>query len=198
VSKTRAIAESAKFLQQFLRSPTVTGAIAPSSSYLAERVVEWIDWDQTKALLEWGPGTGSFTELILSRKPAACRYLAIELNPEMCAALRRRFPRIEIRQESVAEVARICEQECIEQVDCVVCGLPWAAFSDALQTEFMDALRCVLRPGGQFTTFAYLHGLTLPAGQRFRAKLGQYFSQVAYSRTVWRNLPPAFVYRCRR
>jgi phospholipid N-methyltransferase len=176
----------------------VTGAVAPSSGFLAKRVVEWIDWDATSALIEWGPGSGAFTREILDHKPPTCRYVAMEINPDMCAMLRQRFPEIEIRQESVADVARICEQECIEQVDCVVSGLPWAAFSDALQTEFLDALMCVLRPGGQFTTFAYLHGMTLPAGQRFRRKLGQYFAEVTQSPTVWLNVPPAFVYRCRR
>ena len=51
-------------------------------------------------------------------------------------------------------------------------------------------------PGGQFATFAYLQGLLLPAGQRFKDKLAQSFSKVEKSPTVWRNLPPAFVYRC--
>ena len=59
-------------------------------------------------------------------------------------------------------------------------------------------LRRVLKPGGQFVTFAYLQGLLLPAGRRFRAKLKRSFSDVTKSKIVWRNLPPAFVYRCRR
>lgn len=161
-------------------------------------MVEWIDWEKTDTLFEWGPGTGSFTSLILERKPDRCRYVAMEINPDLCAILTERFPGIEIRQESVASVARICESECIEQVDCVVCGLPWASFSDAMQDEFLDAMMCVLRKGGQFTTFAYLHGLTVPAGQHFRRKLHRYFSTVSRSEVVWLNLPPAFVYRCVR
>jgi phospholipid N-methyltransferase len=56
----------------------------------------------------------------------------------------------------------------------------------------------VLRPGGQFVTFAYLHGLPLPAGRRFANRLPEYFSEISRSRTVWMNLPPALVYRCRR
>ena len=52
--------------------------------------------------------------------------------------------------------------------------------------------------GYVFTTFAYLQGLLLPAGQHFKRKLSDYFSQVRRSETVWFNLPPAFVYRCRR
>ena len=59
-------------------------------------------------------------------------------------------------------------------------------------------MMAVLRPGGQFATFAYLQGLLLPAARRFRANLGRSFSQVERSPTAWTNLPPAFVYRCRR
>jgi hypothetical protein len=55
----------------------------------------------------------------------------------------------------------------------------------------------VLGKGGQFVTFAYLQGLILPAAQRFRKLLKQYFSEVSTSRTVWLNVPPAFIYRCR-
>ena len=38
----------------------------------------------------------------------------------------------------------------------------------------------------------------IPAGRRFRGQLNESFSHVESSPTVWRNLPPAFVYRCRR
>lgn len=192
------VATSAKFLREFLRAPSTTGAVAPSSPALAETIVGWIDWPNTRALLEWGPGTGAFTELILERRPPHCRYLAIEINADLCALLRQRFPALDLRQESVANAAHLCHREGIDQVDCVVSGLPWAAFTDTMQTEFLDAMMGVLRRGGQFTTFAYIHGMALPAGRSFRQKLRRYFSSVAESEIVWLNLPPAFVYQCRR
>jgi len=55
-----------------------------------------------------------------------------------------------------------------------------------------------MSPNGQFVTFAYLQGLLLPPGRRFVALLPKYFTHVSRSRTVWLNLPPAFVYQCRR
>ncbi len=198
LSEIDSLGSSVKFLREFIKAPGVTGAVAPSSPFLAETIVNWIDWSQTSSLLEWGPGTGSFTEYILRRKPESCRYLAMEVNSKMCKILRARFPGIEICEESVAQVSRICDQECIEEVDCVISGLPWAAFTDAMQDEFLEAMMCVLRRGGQFTTFAYVHGLALPAGRNFRRRLRRYFAQVTQSKVVWLNLPPAFVYRCRR
>jgi phospholipid N-methyltransferase len=192
------VATSVRFLREFVRAPKITGAVAPSSPALAETIVQWIDWPHTRALLEWGPGTGSFTARILARKPSHSRYMAMEINPELCEVLRERFPNVELHQESVANVAQLCHREGIEQVDCVVSGLPWASFSDAMQDQFLEAMMGVLRKGGQFTTFAYIHGIALPAGRSFRQKLRRYFSEVSESEVVWLNLPPAFVYRCRR
>jgi phosphatidylethanolamine/phosphatidyl-N-methylethanolamine N-methyltransferase len=40
--------------------------------------------------------------------------------------------------------------------------------------------------------------MTLAAARRFRASLRATFDEVMISATVWRNLPPAFVYVCRR
>jgi phospholipid N-methyltransferase len=83
-------------------------------------------------------------------------------------------------------------------VDCIVSGLPWAAFPAALQVKILDEMMLVLKPGGKFVTFAYLHGLPLPPARKFRALLPRYFTSVGKSPVVWLNLPPAFVYRCRR
>ena len=84
------------------------------------------------------------------------------------------------------------------KVDAVVCGLPWASFPRSLQDEIMDAMLEVLVPDGRFATFAYWQGVVLPPGIRFGRLLKERFRMVERSTTVWRNLPPAFVYRCVR
>ena len=80
--------------------------------------------------------------------------------------------------------------------DAATSGKPWAVFPENLQRDLLSALKTVLKPGGQFCTFAYLQGMILPAAQRFRKLLNEELSEVHISRIVWRNLPPAFVYRC--
>jgi phosphatidylethanolamine/phosphatidyl-N-methylethanolamine N-methyltransferase len=191
-------AKYAGFLKQFLLRPQAVGAIAPSSEALAEAMVDWIDWPNVRAVAEYGPGTGVFTRHVLARMQDGAKFFAVEINPAFAEHLRAAYPHVTVHQESVGKVRELCRREGIDQLDAVVCGLPWAAFPRPTQVEFLDALMSVLRPGGQFVTFAYLQGLLLPAGQRFRAMLRRYFADVQLSPTVWRNLPPAFVYRCRR
>lgn len=185
------------FIRQFLRNPAAIGAVAPSSTGLAQRMVEWIDWPCVDAVAEYGPGTGVFTRSILDAKRPESDFFAIELNGEFCQGLADAFPDVRVFNDSVANIAVHCRELGIAHLDAVICGLPWAAFPTALQRECLEALRSVLKPGGQFATFAYLQGLLLPAGQRFRRLLPRYFESVETSPVVWNNLPPAFVYRCR-
>jgi phospholipid N-methyltransferase len=190
--------QSLKFFLEFVRHPIQVGAVLPSSAGLCRALAEWIDYDSAKALAEFGPGTGAATPHILERLRPETRFFAIERSPDFATIFRERFPDVTLYEDSAVNVAAICGKEGIDQLDAVLCGLPWASFPESLQNELLDAIRKVLRPGGQFVTFAYLQGVPLPAGQRFRKKLREYFSEVGRSPVVWRNVPPAFIYRCRR
>lgn len=186
------------FLREFLRHPGQIGAIAPSSEALAREIVSGVGVETAEVVLEYGPGTGAFTGEILRNLPRGGRLIAIEQSPELAASLRGRYPQTDVHNGSVADVADVLGERGLQQADCVICGLPWAAFGAERQDRLMSAMLDVLRPGGWFTTFAYLQGLLLPAARRFRRRLGEWFAEVQTSPTVWRNLPPAFVYRCLR
>lgn len=186
------------FLNNFLRKPTQVGAVAPSSRALSEMLVDSCDWSQVRYAVEFGPGTGVATEVILQRLHADAKFFAIEQSADLAQATRKRCPEAEVVEGCVTEIQRYCSQRQFPHVDAVVSGLPWASFSAALQNDIFQAMFRVLRPGGSFATFAYLQGTQLPAGKRFAELLKQNFSTVVKSPVVWRNLPPAFVYRCVR
>jgi len=186
------------FLKQFIANPMTTGAIAPSSAALAQTMIEDLGLENAEAVLEYGPGTGVFTDYILrSLKPAA-KFAAIELNPEFAQRFKARYPSVRLFEDTVANARTICDRAGMRAVDCVISGLPWAAFPESVQVECLDELMRVLKPGGRFVTFAYVHGLALSRGKKFASLLPSYFTTVLKSPVVWMNLPPAFVYRCRR
>lgn len=187
-----------RFLLEFIRRPQNTGAVAPSSEALAGEIVRDIGIDEAELVVEYGPGTGAFTGRILHHLSADAELIAIENNDRMLDELRARHPGVEVVHDSIANAPQILEARGYDpgSVDSIVSGLPWAAFHDDLQDRLLNATLEILEPGGHFATFAYIHGLALPAGRRFRGKLEAKFSAVERSRIVWRNLPPAFVYRC--
>ncbi len=186
-----------RFLSSFLRHPVATGAVAPSSYYLAQEMVRWVAWSDVATCVEFGPGTGAFTPTILKVVREGTRFFAVELNESFADTMAKRFPEVETVCRSVEEIADICDEREVSRIDCIICGLPWAGFSAQLQQTLMKAVLSRLSDGGYFATFAYLQGTLLPAGIRFRRLLQESFGEVRCSRTVWRNLPPAFVYQCR-
>jgi len=182
--------------RRFLRNPGRIGAIAPSSNGLCRELVTWLEIDNAAAVAELGPGTGAVTRELLRQKGKTTRFFAVELDPEICKVFRETMPGVKLYNANACELENICREENIEALDAVVCGLPWASFPEELQRSILSALVKSLAPRGKFTTFAYLQGLVLPAGKRFRKLLNEYFSNVETSKVVWRNLPPAITYRC--
>ena len=183
-----------QFIKAFLKHPTKTGAIAPSSVGLSELITDTADLSEASAVIELGPGTGVFTEKIIQKIPEGTVFIAIELNVDFVQATRDRCPDVEIHHDSATNARQYLEAHDLDHCDCIICGLPWASFSESLQDDLLNTITDILRPGGRFLTFAYLQGLLLPAGQRFRKKLRSHFSQVTTTKTVWCNVPPAFVY----
>jgi phosphatidylethanolamine/phosphatidyl-N-methylethanolamine N-methyltransferase len=188
----------AAFLREFVRRPTQIGAVAPSSDALARAMVDGMDWERARVVVECGPGTGAITPRILERLGPGTRFFAVEVNETCARELKRRHPGLTVHRACVSDLTGICRSAGVSGVDVVISGLPWAAFGDEGQARFLGAIYEALRPGGQFATFAYSHAAGLPAGRRFRGLLARTFSEVERSRSVWRNLPPAFVYRCRK
>jgi phospholipid N-methyltransferase len=190
--------EYAKFLRVFLRAPALTSAIVPSSRWLAERMIEGLRLDQAKVVVELGPGTGAFTQVIQKELHPAATFLAVEINSVFASHLKRKFPRVHIINDSAEQLQQHLKRLGASSADCVLSGLPWAGFTFEDQRRLLTAVHTALRPGGCLTTYAYNHTAWLNGGRRFRKLLRSTFGSVTTTRTEWRNLPPAFVYRCQK
>ncbi len=183
------------FLGEFVRQPLKVGAILPSSKALSRVVVASCHINPADTIVELGPGTGAFTGLILKRLGARGRLMAVELNPTHAEILRRRFPKCEVIEDSAEHLTRHLDGEL---ADCIVSGLAWGTMRPRLQNQILRAILRSLKPGGQLVAFAYVHAAWLPTSRRFRQRLERHFKQVETTPIVWRNLPPAFVFRCVR
>lgn len=186
------------FVREYLRAPRTIGAVAPSSRGLAELIVDLAGVAQADVIVEYGPGTGAFTRRILEVKRPEAKLVAVEFHPAMAEQLRRRFPQVDIVEDSAVHLCRILAERGLGKVDSIVSGLPWAAFDAELRDQLLEATLACLKPGGRFATFAYLEGSILAGGRRFRRKIRRLFTEVHRSPIVWANMPPAFVYQCIR
>jgi phospholipid N-methyltransferase len=149
-------------------------------------------------IVEFGPGTGPITRALIESKPANAKLIAIERNEEFVTMLREKHPDLDVVHDCVQQLSRILAARGEKAADRIVSGLPWAAFDESLQREIMKTAHDALTDDGVFVTFAYLQGFALPPAWRFRKLLHEMFSDVRQSDVVWRNVPPAFVYACRK
>ena len=186
--------QTRQFLKNFIRRPVETGAIAGSSRGLADVITEVARLEGARVVVELGPGAGVFTEAIARRIDPGATFLSVEINREFVQATRARCPEVTVVHGCAVNTDAHLQDLGFDGCDRIICGLPWASFSESRQDEILEAVTSVLRPGGRFVTFAYRQGVLLPGGRRFRKKLESCFSRVTTTRTVWLNVPPAFVY----
>jgi phospholipid N-methyltransferase len=191
-----AVAERLQFLGAFLREPARVGSLAPSSPALAQAMLCGCDLKSARTVVEFGPGTGAFTRPILERIGRHTAFLALELDDEHVRGLRRRFPALSVYHDSAEQIQKYLAQHRRTKADYIISGLPWANMPVKAQEQILSAMLASLAPDGMFTTFAYVHACWLPRARRFRERLKKHFARVRTSRIVWKNVPPAFVYRC--
>jgi phospholipid N-methyltransferase len=185
------------FLRQFLSDPVTIGAIAPSGAQLAARMVDSAAIAPGHVVAELGAGTGPMTEELLRRHPDN-PLVVLEPMAELAATLRARFPAAHVVEAFAQDLPTICADWGHHPVDRVVSSLPWAIWSQELQTEILTGVLDAMAPDGRMVTFTYWHAQPLPAARRFKQFLEEHFQTVTRSGIAWRNLPPAFVFVCDR
>ncbi|WP_432832052.1 class I SAM-dependent methyltransferase [Dactylosporangium sp. CA-092794] len=187
-----------EFLREFLRDPFTVAAVTPSGRRLAEVVTAPVPRTGAPLVVELGPGTGAFTAEIQRRLAGRGRHLAIEINERFAGRLAARFPEVDVAVADARGLRDVLARRGHRHADVIVSGLPWAAFTPGRQDDLLDAVVAGLAPHGAFTTFAYTHTRWAPPARRLRRTLRARFEEVVLGRTVWANMPPAFVYSCRR
>ena len=190
------VLEHLEFFQAFIREPASVGALSPSSRALALAMIQGFTLHRADTIVELGAGTGAFTGPILERIGKDTTFFAMELDRIHARGLKRRFPRLTVYNDSAERMLEYLGLHHKCHADYIVSGLPWANIPPEVQDRIIEAILASLAPHGIFTTFAYLHARWLPQARQFRRVLEERFATVSVSPVIWRNLPPAVVYRC--
>ncbi len=178
--------ESTLFLRQLLSNPRQISAISPSSPWLARGMTAGLHPAMGK-VVEFGPGTGRLTEAILARGVAPHDLTLFEMNGDFVRHLRARYPGITVHHGPAQDAPRLLGAH---RVGKVISGLPLLSVSPALREAIVAAAFDILAPGGAMVQFTY--GATPPLPPESLEKLGL---QVRVGPRIWRNLPPARIFR---
>ena len=203
------------FFRESLRTFRTTGALAPSSRYLAAELARPLAPPGERnpvRVLEVGPGTGVVTRQLAPRIGAADRLDVVELNPRFARVLESAL-RSELVLSLAADRIRVHERSILHAAlepgyDVVVSGLPFTNFDPDEVRAMLDRHVGLLVPGGDLTFFGYVGtGAARSAcasraeARRHRAVelvLREFVERYGVGRrTVLRNLPPAHVWHLR-
>lgn len=192
-SNGTSLREHVLLFSRFLRSPRTVGAVTPSSRATAEAMVADLVFADGDHIVELGPGTGVFTAAILEKQKPQSRLLAVEIDPAFAERVRRRWPAIDCVCGSAEHLDTIVDDRAMFPVDHILSGLPFASLPAEVTGRIVDGIAHVLRPGGTFTTFQYLHAYGMPSAAAFRARMRQKLGTAPLTRVVLRNLPPVLI-----
>ncbi|MCL2528509.1 MAG: methyltransferase [Defluviitaleaceae bacterium] len=178
------------FIKQYITKPRTVGAIWPSSKYLAAGMVKDIDFNNARCIVEYGPGTGVFTEKILEARHSDTLVILLEYNIEFCKLLQEKYKHeknLVIARDSAENIEKYLLQHSIQEVDYIISGLPFASLPQEVSGRILQQTQQYLKTNGRFITFQYTK---LKVGL-----IGEYFSRIDMKR-VLRNVPPAYVLSC--
>jgi phospholipid N-methyltransferase len=191
------------FAEEALADFSTTAAISPSSHHLAAAMLKPLPLARTRVAVELGAGTGAITRALLAELPPLATLVVFEINPRFYNYLKTHFsdPRLVLIHSSAENVDRELQQRGILHVDAVASSLGLGLMADRERHTLFERLLPFLHDRAVLTQYQYIHALQCEKGRvrrlDLRPLLGQYFASVQ-STLVWRNLPPAFVFSCRR
>jgi len=187
------------FITEAFRDFPTTAAVAPSSRFLTRTMLAPLGLNRAQTVVELGSGTGAMTRAILRVLPPGATLISFEINPRFFHYLARGLsdPRLVLLNASAEMLTAELAQLGCGAVDAVVSSLGLGYMSEQQRHTILQGIATLLETDGVFTHFQYCHGLQFRNGRftRFNVKglFHRYFCCVQ-RRTVWRNIPPAYVY----
>ena len=182
------LADRLRFLRAFAANPRQVGAILPTSRLAVRDMLDMGDVPGASLVVELGAGTGSQTGEILARMAPDARLVALEIDPRLVQILEERFtdPRLEVVCDSAENLRDHLGEE---RADVLVCALPFTSLEPKLRRRILESLPSALGPDGVALVIQY--------SPLIQSELRRLFADVR-RRISPVNVPPAFLFACRR
>jgi phospholipid N-methyltransferase len=179
-------------MKAFLKQGRKIASFAPSSRPMARKMIDGIDWDNARCVVELGAGTGPITAQVVKRLRPHTRAVVIELDPTLCGRLKARFqgiPNLDVIQGDATQFDKYLAERGIPEVDHVLSGLPLPSFPAPLRDAVLETASRTLSAQGTFRQLTVMPLI-------YYRLYARYFHDVRFRFCPW-NLPPGGVYVCR-
>lgn len=183
------LSETIKSLKS-LNSFRTIGAIGPSSEYLASRMARQVDMTKMKCIVELGAGTGVLTKALLKAMRSDAILLSFEINQKFCDLLKNiNDNRLNIIEDSAEYIEIHLDKFGFTKADCIFSGIPLVCLPKVTAKNIIHSVYQSLQKGGDYIQFQY----SLTTLRKFK----RIFNEVKIELEL-RNIPPAWVYKCRK
>ncbi len=178
------------FLRKYLQSPMGIGAVVPSSQKLALQMVKMLGAKPDEVVVELGPGTGIFTQALLTSGVRPQNLILVEFDLEFVEYLRRAFPLVRVLQGDASQLLTLLNGVDDRPVYRVLSGIPLRSMKPVIRAAIAQAISEVLQPGGVLVQFSYFNAS--PIVRSVADKVGLIGQKAGM---IMANMPPAFVWK---
>ena len=172
-------------IKEFLKDKNV-GAIASSTNKLVKEIINEIDFEKTKIIVEYGPGKGVITKQLLKQLKDDAVLFVFETNEQFINGLSKINDDRLIIINSDAENSKIIinHKYKIQQVDYVISTIPFTFFDRKKRQRIIFRSYELLQEKGKFITAQY-------------SWLVYHYLKEKFSKSsikpILKNIPPTFI-----
>jgi phosphatidylethanolamine/phosphatidyl-N-methylethanolamine N-methyltransferase len=181
-----------KFFQGFIKNPLKVGAISPSSTDLALKMIEGIDANRENVVVEIGCGTGAITKYLQDIIPDRESFIGIEIDKDFVKNLEKDYPKLRFICGDACKTTEIIKESGLRKVSYIISGLPFVVLPKEVSNGILSEVDKLMQNGCLFRTFQYAHGYYLPPAVRFREELDKKYGKGERSDLIMKNIPPVY------
>jgi phospholipid N-methyltransferase len=191
INKRFLLSSRIKFFKEALKNLKTLGTLIPSSRFLSKRMLRDIDFSNTDVIVELGPGNGAITKYIIENLSPKARLICFEINHNFYSQLKeQRHPQLIVLNISAEKIADELKKLNINKVNCIISSLPLTIIPEEVSDEILEKSFDVLEENGTFIQYQY--------SLSYFKKLKKVFKESILLEFEPLNIPPAFIYRCKK
>lgn len=177
-----------QLIVEALKNIKTVGTVTFSSPSLVKKMIEPIDFNEAKCIVELGAGNACITKGLLKKMDKDTKLLSFEINDRFYHLMKeigddRLYP----IHDSAEHLGAYLDQYGFEKADYIVSALPLVWFTDELNEKILRAVQQRLKPGGIFIQLSYK--------KNTYKKFEEYFGKIDIGFCLW-NFPPGYVFSC--
>ena len=179
------------FLKEALKNINTLGTITPSSRFLSKRMLREINFSKAEVIVELGPGNGAITKHILENLSPKSILICFEINDNFYRQLKQiQHPQLIVLKASAEKITDELKKLNFHQVNYIISSLPLTIIPDKISDKILEKSFEVLEENGSFIQYQYSLSYFKKLKSVFKESISLEFEPL--------NIPPAFIYRCKK